>query len=67
MATLRIDDEAFKREREVVKEERRMRVENQPCGRLSEIIFDHAFTTHPQAPDDRQHGRSRGGVDRRRA
>src|SRR5678816_1237792 len=47
MATLRVDDEAFRREREVVKEERRMRVENQPYGRLSEIIYDHAFTTHP--------------------
>ena len=47
MATLRLDDEAFRREREVVKEERRMRVENQPYGRLSEIIYDHAFTTHP--------------------
>jgi len=47
MATLRVDEEAFRREREVVKEERRMRVENQPYGRLSEIIFDHAFTTHP--------------------
>jgi zinc protease len=47
MATLRIDDAAFRREREVVKEERRMRVENQPYGRLSEIIFDRAFTTHP--------------------
>src|SRR5688500_6798073 len=47
MATLRIDEEAFRREREVVKEERRMRVENQPYGRLSEIIYDHAFTTHP--------------------
>src|SRR4029450_6682876 len=47
MATLRIDDEAFRREREVVKEERRMRVENQPYGRLSEIIYDHAFTNHP--------------------
>jgi zinc protease len=47
MATLRIDDEAFKREREVVKEERRMRVENQPYGRLNEIIYDHAFTVHP--------------------
>jgi zinc protease len=45
MATLRVDEDAFKREREVVKEERRMRVENQPYGRLSEIIFDHAFTT----------------------
>jgi zinc protease len=47
MATLRIDDEAFRREREVVKEERRMRIENQPYGRLSEIIYDHAFTVHP--------------------
>ena len=47
MATLRIDEEAFRREREVVKEERRMRVENQPYGRLSEIIFENAFTTHP--------------------
>ena len=47
MATLRVDDEAFRREREVVKEERRMRVENQPYGRLTEIIYDHAFTTHP--------------------
>jgi len=47
MATLRISDADFKREREVVKEERRMRVENQPYGRLSEIIYDNAFTTHP--------------------
>jgi len=47
MATLRIDDAVFRREREVVKEERRMRVENQPYGRLSEIIYDQAFTTHP--------------------
>src|SRR5687767_10382393 len=47
MATLRVEQEGFEREREVVKEERRMRVENQPYGRLSEIIYDHAFTTHP--------------------
>src|SRR5688572_11357991 len=47
MATLRVDDVAFRREREVVKEERRMRIENQPYGRLSEIIYDHAFTVHP--------------------
>jgi zinc protease len=32
---------------DVVKEERRMRFENQPFGLLSEIIFDKAFTTHP--------------------
>ncbi|MEQ1896791.1 MAG: pitrilysin family protein [Vicinamibacterales bacterium] len=47
MATLRVDDDAFKREREVVKEERRMRIENQPYGRLTEIIYDHAFSVHP--------------------
>jgi len=47
MATLRIDKEAFKREREVVKEERRMRVENQPYGRMSEIVNAQAFAVHP--------------------
>ena len=47
MATLRVDDAAFRREREVVKEERRMRIENQPYGRLSEIIYDNTFTAHP--------------------
>jgi zinc protease len=47
MATLRIDKETFNREREVVKEERRMRIENQPYGRLSEIVNGHAFTVHP--------------------
>jgi zinc protease len=47
MASLRIDKETFTREREVVKEERRMRVENQPYGRLAEIISDQALTTSP--------------------
>jgi len=47
MATLRIERDAFEREREVVKEERRMRVENQPYGRLSEIVNGFAFTAHP--------------------
>ena len=47
MATLRVDEQVFRREREVVKEERRMRIENQPYGRLNEIIYSHAFTTHP--------------------
>jgi zinc protease len=47
MATLRIEDKTFKMEREVVKEERRMRVENQPYGRLQEIISDQAFMVHP--------------------
>ncbi len=47
MASLRIDEKTFKTEREVVKEERRMRVENQPYGRLQEIISEQAFTVHP--------------------
>jgi zinc protease len=47
MATLRIDEAVFKNEREVVKEERRMRVDNQPYGRLNEIIYDQAFSVHP--------------------
>ena len=47
MATLRVDRETFTNEREVVKEERRMRVDNQPYGRLNEIIYDQAFTVHP--------------------
>src|SRR5881409_1955781 len=47
MATLRIDKDTFTNEREVVKEERRMRVDNQPFGRLNEIIYDQAFTVHP--------------------
>jgi zinc protease len=47
MATLRIEQETFVREREVVKEERRMRIENQPYGRLNEIIYEQAFAMHP--------------------
>ncbi len=47
MASLRVEEATFRTEREVVKEERRQRVENQPYGRLSEIIYDKAFTTHP--------------------
>jgi zinc protease len=47
MASLRIDEKAFKNEREVVKEERRMRIENQPYGRLQEIIADQTFAVHP--------------------
>jgi zinc protease len=47
MASLEVSEEKLKTEIEVVKEERRMKVENQPFGQLSEIIFDRAFTTHP--------------------
>src|SRR3954462_2827192 len=47
MATLRIDNDTFVNERDVVKEERRMRIDNQPYGRLNEIIYDQAFTVNP--------------------
>src|SRR5262252_2311242 len=47
MATLRINKETFTNERDVVKEERRLRIDNQPYGRLNEIIYEQAFTTHP--------------------
>jgi zinc protease len=47
LASLRMDEKSFKNEREVVKEERRMRIENQPYGRLREIIADQAFQVHP--------------------
>src|SRR3954468_20398820 len=47
MATLRITPETVTSEREVVKEERRLRVDNQPYGRLNEIIYDQVFTMHP--------------------
>ncbi len=47
MASLRVDKETFERERDVVKEERRMRVENQPYGNLADLIYRNAFTVHP--------------------
>src|SRR5262245_49167949 len=47
MATLRVDKDTFTNEREVVKEERRMRIDNQPYGALNQLIYDAAFTVHP--------------------
>ena len=47
MATLKVDEAAFQRERSVVKEERRQKIENPPYGRLAEIVYDAAFTVHP--------------------
>ena len=60
MASLRIDEQVFKTEREVVKEERRMRVENQPYGRLQRDHLRPGVHGAPvQASDDRQHDGSR--------
>jgi zinc protease len=47
MATLRIDKATFENEREVVKEERRLRVDNPPFGRLSEILYDTFYSVSP--------------------
>ena len=47
MATLRIDEQTFEAEREVVKEERRWRYEDNPFGLLSEILYDQAYSVHP--------------------
>jgi zinc protease len=47
MASLRVNKDTFERERSVVKEERRMRVENQPYGNLADVIYQHTFTVHP--------------------
>ncbi|MEZ5417644.1 MAG: pitrilysin family protein [Vicinamibacterales bacterium] len=47
LGSLRIDEQTFVTEREVVKEERRMRVDNQPFGNLNELLYRAAFTTHP--------------------
>jgi zinc protease len=47
MRNLDITEKVFKNEREVVKEERRQRFDNQPYGTLVEILYQHAFTVHP--------------------
>ena len=47
MASLNVDQANFLSEREVVKEERRLRVENPPYGRLLEDLYALAFTVHP--------------------
>ncbi len=47
MATLKLDQESFSRERNVVKEERRQKIENPPYGRLPELVAEHAFMVHP--------------------
>jgi zinc protease len=46
MGSLNVDEANFKSEREVVKEELRVRVENQPYGHLEEDLRAAAFTVH---------------------
>jgi zinc protease len=46
MGSLNVDEANFKSEREVVKEERRLRIENQPYGYIEEDLRAAAFTVH---------------------
>ncbi len=47
LASLRVDETNFKSEREVVKEERRMRLENATYGLVFEDLYRAAFKVHP--------------------
>jgi len=47
MRNLQITDAVFKNEREVVKEERRMKFDNPPYGTVIEKLYEAAFTVHP--------------------
>jgi len=47
MRNLQINEKVFKTEREVVKEERRLRFDNQPYGTVVETLYRSAFTVHP--------------------
>lgn len=47
LGSLNIDQANFESEREVVKEERRVRVDNVPYGRVIEDLYAAAFTVHP--------------------
>jgi len=47
MRGLDITEKIFNTEREVVKEERRQRFDNQPYGDVVETLYHHAYTVHP--------------------
>jgi zinc protease len=47
MQSLALDNNEFQTEREVVKEERRLRTEDDPQGALVEVLFAQAFLSHP--------------------
>lgn len=47
LRSLNISEENFKSERDVVKEERRLRIDNPPFGRLLEVVLQNTYNTHP--------------------
>ena len=53
MRALNVSEENFVSERDVVKEERRLRIENPPFGRLFEVVLDRP-PTHTYRSSDRR-------------
>jgi zinc protease len=47
MRSLTIDDRSLRSEREVVKEERRLRVDNEPAGLMDEALHSLVYEAHP--------------------
>lgn len=47
LRSLTVSEEHFKSERDVVKEERRLRIDNPPFGRLLEVVLQNSYNTHP--------------------
>jgi zinc protease len=47
MRALDVSEANFLSERDVVKEERRLRIDNPPFGRLFEVVLANTFTQHP--------------------
>lgn len=47
MLHAKVEQEGVETQREVVKEERRQRIDNQPYGSILEELFKRAFTVHP--------------------
>jgi predicted Zn-dependent peptidase len=47
MRSLTIDDRSLRSEREVVKEERRLRVDNEPAGLMDEALHSLIYQAHP--------------------
>ncbi len=47
LRSLDVSEANFRSERDVVKEERRQRVDNPPFGRLFEVVLRSTYTTHP--------------------
>jgi zinc protease len=47
LASLNVSQQNFESEREVVKEERLVRIENPPYGDLIELLYNNAFEVHP--------------------